>query len=85
MHWNYRILEAPFDTNTDGSPCTDPELYHHLIECYYNDKDEPSGWTYVDRVFSEKEEGLKWTLEKMLEAAGRPILQESDFKRGIEE
>lgn len=80
MHWNYRILEAPFDTLTDGSPCDDPTSYHHLIECYY-DGDRPNGYIIVDRVFSEVDEGLKWTLEKMLEAASKPVLKPSDFEK----
>jgi hypothetical protein len=79
--WNYRILEAPFDTNSDGSACTDPTPYLQLIECFYDEQDRPNGYTFVDRVFAEPDEGLKWTLEKMLEAASRPILKPSDFER----
>jgi hypothetical protein len=67
MTWNHRVVKK----NYDG------EIQYGIHEAFYNDKDELINIT-VDpvEVASETIEGLRWTLQKMLEALDKPIIDD---------
>jgi hypothetical protein len=70
--WNYRVVDLSVENDDD------PWLT--IQEAYYDDSGLPEG--YADVVAgSETLEGLRRTLQRMLDALDRPVLSPSDFNR----
>ena len=78
MGWNYRVMRHP--------PKDGEEEWYAIHEVYYrsNDVDDltvpvhETGYS-VDPVgvIADSPEGLRWTLQKMLEALDKPVLEHS--------
>lgn len=81
-HWNYRVLR--FDTAEGVS--------YAIHETYYDDNGKPNGYrfeppagVYVDFDIDEMEIGcdpiasLRHTINQMIEALGKPILDAADL------
>jgi len=72
MSWNYRILAH----ENNG------EIFFQLHEVYYKEE-IPNGYTANPiTVGSETLKGIKWTLNKMQEAAKKPILWAGETIQG---
>ena len=71
--WNFRLIDVS-DTN-GGEP------YVQLFEVYYNDKDEPVGYSNPC-TGSETVEGMKTLIKWYALALDKPVLQKSDFFKG---
>lgn len=79
-HWNYRVIKTRRPSNAEP---LNEELAIH--EVHYED-DKIVGWSenVVPSTFGNNEEpvdpkDLKWSLEKMLEAFEKPILNAEDL------
>jgi len=57
---------------------------HIIVEVYYDDDGKITGWTQdAIGVYScEGVEGVKWTLQKMIECLDKPVLIEKDLVEG---
>lgn len=65
MHWNHRVLQL------EGE-CLG------IVEAYYDDPTDKLPHSATESsvaVIGDNLEGLKWTLDRMLEALARPILK----------
>lgn len=71
MHWNYRLIDLSHENA--GDP------WVQVQEVYYDDDESLLGYTDVS-VGSEDSEGLRLTLNRMLQALDKPVLKISDFK-----
>lgn len=75
--WDYRVVRSVFRI-----PGADrDEVSFGLHETYYDDAGKPTSCTEdaVD-VSSETVEGLRWVLDRMIEALAKPILEMKDFE-----
>lgn len=72
--WNHRIIKR----TSDG------EVVYEMCEAYYNDAGNLCGITtdaispYGDSV--DGDFGLRWVLQKMLEACDKPVLDDSNLE-----
>lgn len=64
MSWNYRIGYQTIDEHN---------TVYGVVEAYY-ENGEVVGFTDFIEPFGEDEEGLKWSLERMLEAFAKPTI-----------
>jgi hypothetical protein len=87
MGWNYRVMRHSSKDETTG----EDEIWVGLHEVYYRDDDVDDLTVNVDetsytkkpvRIISEDVAGLRWVLERMLEALDKPIL---DYRDSLEE
>lgn len=76
--WNYRVFlkKQPAVEGLDS----DISIFE-IGEAYYDENGSPSALADRAEPFSESLAGLKWTLEKMLEACEKPII---DYNTGEE-
>lgn len=72
--WNYRVVRHIEKFEQDGMQIEEP--YYTIEECYYDENGEVDLHTEGLRIFSEDIEGLKFTLEKMLECLNKPVVDE---------
>ena len=84
MSWNYRIIYHPPSKYKVGEEELDREEYLAIHEAYYDKKGIADGIT-IDAILAggEGEDALisiKWTLEKMMEALNKPILDYETLK-----
>lgn len=71
--WNHRVMRLPSGTD---------EEFLGIHEVYYDDEGKPNGYTKhaVSVSGTEGIEGLRWQLDHMIKALGKPILTPEDFK-----
>jgi hypothetical protein len=70
MSWNHRIMRRAYKC-----PHGEPEYEYGVYEVYYNEAGEPSSWSDEPRTAcADDMDGMKWVLEKQLEALGKPVL-----------
>jgi hypothetical protein len=76
-HWNYRIVKRYFEDKDDnGEPMMTSYLGIH--SCYYLN-DGKIGWSEKpEEITGDSIESLKWTLNKMLEALDRDIIEDKE-------
>ena len=76
MHWNHRVISKQVPADIKGNT----ETAYEIHEVYYNEEGIPTSCT-VDGItaFGETVEELKETLERMLKATEKPILEMSYF------
>lgn len=69
-HWNYRVFKQNVKEEEDFVP------EFTIREAYYSEgEDFPWGFTQGAKAASSEDlEGLKWVLQKMLEACDKPIV-----------
>ena len=69
MTWNHRVFRRVYP----GGP--DETTIYFIGECYYDAHGSPEMWSEdPDGVQGENVEELKFTLESMLKALSRPVL-----------
>lgn len=70
MTWNHRVVKRR--DKTIG------EDYYAIHECFY-DVDGKMGWTEQPiQVIGEDLDSLRWTLEKMMLALDRPVIEDTE-------
>lgn len=72
MFWNHRVVLVH---EPDGE---DDEPFFEVCEVYYNEKNEPCGYSEAT-ASSDTLEGLNEYLERMAGALQAPVLRQSDF------
>jgi hypothetical protein len=67
-HWNHRVIQRDYDGET----------FHEIVEAYYDDEGNMNGYTQdaIAPVSEEGVEGLRWVLQRMLEALDKPVIVE---------
>lgn len=70
--WNYRVIKFS-NRESDG------EHWYEIREVYYTDEKPTSYTAEAEGVGSDDIDGLKWELERMREALGKPVLDEACF------
>lgn len=68
MYWNHRVVDLG----------EDDEQFLVICEVFYNDRDEPVGYTEAT-VGSETLRGIQETLSRMASALKHDILTQDDF------
>ena len=68
--WNHRVMEF----------VERGEIFLGIVEVHY-DGDIPAGYTVPVAVIADDVDGLRWTLERMLDALTKPVLKPSDCER----
>lgn len=71
MYWNHRIVNI-------GKEQEDGEDWLAICEVFYNDNNQPVGYTEV-AVSGETLKEVQKELERMKSAFGHPVLNPSDF------
>lgn len=77
MSWNYRAFKSVY--NDEYSDET--ETLFEIREVFYDDNGDITNIADPADVVADSLEGLKWTLNKMLESCGKPIV---DYDTGEE-
>ena len=71
MSWNYRLIDAAYLN------AGDPWL--KLAEVWYDEENEPYGYSWVDELADETLEGFKKTLCMYSSAIDKPVLHIHEF------
>lgn len=71
MTWNYRLIDAAYLN------AGDPWL--KLAEVWYDEENEPYGYSWVDEIADETLEGFKKTLCMYSSAIDKPVLHIHEF------
>ena len=74
MSWNYRIGCKTIDENNTT---------FGVVEAYYEDGKIVDYTGFVE-PYGEDREGLKWTLERMLEACDKEVLNLDELRKEVE-
>ena len=85
MHWNYRVVYHPSSTYKVGEVEFEREEYVAIHEVHYDKDGNPELVTEEARNIigdegSDSLISIKWTLDKMLEALQKPILDYETLK-----
>jgi hypothetical protein len=75
--WNYRIFKQVYEPTQ--------EVHYGIKEAFYNDDNEVDSWTVDDmKPFGETPEELREHINMMLQAFGRPVIDENKRLEEIE-
>lgn len=74
MSWNYRVTKRIYNHKY----LHEPETLFEIREVFYDDTGKINGWAEMPDVISDSLDGLKWTLNKMLESCEKPIIDENN-------
>lgn len=74
MSWNHRV----FKRIHRHKYLHDPETLYEIREVYYDKDGKISGWSEMPDVIADSVDGLKWTLNKMMESCNKPIIDENN-------
>lgn len=77
MSWNHRVTKRICG---DKNLCE--ETLYEIREVFYDENGDISAITEKPQVIAESLDGLKWTLQKMLDCCEKPII---DYNTGEEE
>jgi len=76
MPWNYRVVKK-----VTKIPLGETDTTYEIHDVYYDKNLENSSIGRISLPLSGDVEGLQWTLEKMLEACKKPVI---DYNTGEE-
>lgn len=75
-HWNYRVFKRihkhPY--------LHDPEILYEIREAFYDENGKVNGWAEMPDVIADSLDGLRWTLNKMVESLDKTIIDENTGK-----
>ena len=74
MSWNHRV----FKRIHRHKYLHDPETLYEIREVYYDKDGKINGWSATPDVIADSLDGLKWTLNKMMESCNKPIIDENN-------
>ena len=77
MSWNYRV----FKRIHNHKYLAEPETLYEIRETYYDENGQVNGWAEMPDAIADSLDGLKWTLNRMMESLDKNIIDESS---GIE-
>lgn len=72
-NWNYRI----FKRIHNHKYLHEPQILYEIRETFYDDSGKVNGWAEMPDVISDSLDGLKWTLNKMLESCDKPVIDDN--------
>lgn len=75
MTWNYRVFKIT--ENPDYLDLDEPIISYGIFETYYNNNGEIDGTNQHPMVLSDTVEGLKETLQTMMECCDKPIIDDN--------
>lgn len=71
MTWNYRVVRSP-DPVASGADAT---YTYGIHEVFYDADGKPDGISeYAQDVIGDTVDDVKWLLNKMVDALGKPVL-----------
>lgn len=73
MSWNYRV----FKRIHNHKYLHEPETLYEIREAFYDDNGKVNGWAEMPDVIADSLDGLKWTLNKMMEGCDKPIIDDN--------
>ena len=68
--WNYRV----FKRIHTHKYLPEPEILYEIREAFYDDDGKVDGWAEMPDVIADSLDGLKWTLNKMMESIDKPVI-----------
>lgn len=71
--WNYRVFKRIYNHKYLHKP----ETLYEIRETFYDDNGKVSGWAETPDVIADSLDGLKWTLNKMMEGCDKPIIDDN--------
>ena len=71
--WNYRV----FKRIHNHKYLHEPETLYEIREAFYDNNGEVNGWAETPDVIADSLDGLKWTLNKMMEGCDKPIIDDN--------
>lgn len=74
MSWNHRV----FKRIHRHKYLHDSETLYEIREVYYDKDGKINGWSETPDVIADSLDGLKWTLNKMMESCDKPIIDENN-------
>ena len=77
MSWNHRTFKSIYNYEYSN----EPETLFEIREVFYDENGDISNIAETPDVIADSLEGLKWTLNKMLESCDKPII---DYNTGEE-
>jgi hypothetical protein len=76
MAWNYRVVKK-----VTKIPLGETDITYEIHDVYYDKNLDNPSIGKISLPLSDDVEGLRWTLEKMLEACKKPVI---DYNTGEE-
>lgn len=70
MSWNYRV----FKRIHNHKYLPEPETLYEIREVFYDNSGKVNGWSEMPDVIADSLDGLKWTLNKMMEGCDKLII-----------
>lgn len=70
MSWNHRVCKSVYNHEY----LDEPETLFEIREVFYDENGDISAIAEEPDVIADSLEGLKWTLNKMLESCDKPII-----------
>ena len=70
MSWNYRVTKRIHHHKY----LHEPETLFEIREVFYDENGDISGIAEIPDIIADSVDGLKWTLNKMLENCDKPII-----------
>lgn len=70
MSWNHRVIKRVHSHKY----LHEAEVFYEIREVFYDDNGDISAIAETPDVMSDSLDGLKWTLNKMLESCDKPII-----------
>jgi uncharacterized hydantoinase/oxoprolinase family protein len=70
MSWNYRI----FKRIHNHKYLHEPETLYEIRETYYDEDGSITMWAEIPDIISDNLEGVRWTLQEMMEACNKPVI-----------
>ena len=70
MSWNHRVIKRVHNHKY----LHEAEVFYEIREVFYDDNGDISAIAETPDVMSDSLDGLKWTLNKMLQSCDKPII-----------
>ena len=70
MSWNHRVIKRVHNHKY----LHEPEIFYEIREVFYDNNGDITAIAETPDVMSDSLDGLKWTLNKMLESCDKPII-----------
>jgi len=71
--WNYRV----FKRIHTHKYLPEPETLYEIREAFYDENGKVNGWAEMPDVIADSVDGLKWTLNRMMESLDKSIIDEA--------
>lgn len=76
MSWNHRVIKRVHNHKY----LHEAEVFYEIREVFYDENGKVNGWAEMPDVIADSVDGLKWTLNKMMESLDKAIIDENTGK-----